>query len=97
MNPMPDVEVEIMLLNFLMFLIVKTRRYENDNKELIFLEVTIRNNLNHSYDLAVYCKPAITKVQIKSHSNIFPDIIMENLKGFYHAHCTLEKIIRKII
>ena len=27
--------------------------YENDNKELNFLDVTIRNNWNHSYDFAV--------------------------------------------
>ena len=30
------------------------REYENDNKELKFFDVTIRNNLNHSYDFAVY-------------------------------------------
>ena len=31
--------------------------YENDNKELNFLDVTVRNNLNHSYDFAIYRKP----------------------------------------
>ena len=44
--------------------------YENDNKELDFLDVTIRNNLNHSYDFALYRKPAITNVQMKLYSNI---------------------------
>lgn len=34
----------------------------------------------------VYCKPAKTKVQIKPHSNICPDIITEYLQGFYDAH-----------
>ena len=59
-----------------------TIEYENDHKELNFLDVTIRNNLNQSYDFAVYRKPAITNVQIKPHSNIFPNIAMGVLKGF---------------
>ena len=42
-----------------------TIEYENDNTELNFLSVTIRNNLNHFYDFPVYRKPAITNVQIK--------------------------------
>ena len=36
-----------------------TTEYENDRKELNFLDVAIRNNLNHSYDFAVYSKPAM--------------------------------------
>ena len=44
---------------------------KNDNKELNFLDVTIRNNLNHSYDFALYRKPSITNIQIKLHSNIW--------------------------
>ena len=44
-----------------------TIEYENDCKELNFLDVTIRNNLNHSYDFAVYHKLAITNIQIKPH------------------------------
>ena len=59
-----------------------TIEYENDHKELNFLDVTIRNNLNQSYDFAVYCKPAITNVQIKPHSNICPNIAMGVFKGF---------------
>ena len=43
-----------------------TIKYENDKRELNFLNVTIRNNLNHSYDFAVYRKPAITNVQKKA-------------------------------
>ena len=46
------------------------------------MDVTIRNNLNHSYDFSVYCKPAITNVQIKPHSNICPNIAMGVFKGF---------------
>ena len=45
-----------------------TIEYENDNKELNFLDLTIRNNLNRFYDFAVYRKAAITNIQIKSHS-----------------------------
>ena len=48
-----------------------TIQYKNDNKELNFLDVTIRNNLNHSYDFALYRKPSITNIQIKLHSNIW--------------------------
>ena len=59
-----------------------TIEYENDHKELNFFDVTIMNNLNQSYDFAVYCKPAITKVQIKPHSNICPNIAMGVFKGF---------------
>ena len=54
---MPDLEVEVMLLYFQIFFIVKTHRYaikhENEHKELNFLDVTIKNNLNQSYDFAV--------------------------------------------
>ena len=56
--------------------------YKNDHKELNFLDVTIKNNLNQSYDFAVYRKPAITNVQIKPHSNICPNIAMGLFKGF---------------
>ena len=47
-----------------------------------FLDVTIRKNLNHSYDFAVYCKPTITNVQIKPYSNICPNIAVGVSKGF---------------
>ena len=50
--------------------------YENDNKELNFLQVKLKNNLNHSYDFAVYRKPAIANVQMKPYSNICPNIAM---------------------
>ena len=58
MIPMSDLEVEVMLLHFQIFFIVKTRRYaikyENEHKELKFLDVTKKNNLNQSYDFAVF-------------------------------------------
>ena len=56
--------------------------YGNDRKELNFLEVTIRNNLKHSYDFAVYYKLAITNVQIKLHSKICLNVAMGVFKGF---------------
>ena len=59
-----------------------TIEHEKENKELNFLDVTIKNNLNQSHDFAVYRKPAITNVQIKSHSNICPNIAMDVYKGF---------------
>ena len=58
-----------------------TTEYDNDNKEVNFLDVTIKNNLNHSYDFAVYRKPAITNVKIKPYSNICLDIAMGIFKG----------------
>ena len=75
-------------MNFLMFLIVKTQikytiEYENEHKELNFLDIIINNNLNQSDDFAVYRKPAITNVQIKAHSNICPSIAMEVFKRVF--------------
>ena len=56
-----------------------TIEYENEHKELNFLDVTTNNNLNQSYDFAVYCKPkpANTNVQIKSHPNNCPNIVQK--------------------
>ena len=47
------------------------------------MDITVKNKLNQSYDFAVYYKPAITNVQIKPHSNIFPNIAMGLFKGFF--------------
>ena len=46
------------------------------------MDVTIKNNLNQSYDFAVYCKPAISNIQIKPHFSICPNIAMGVFKGF---------------
>ena len=59
-----------------------TIEYENEHEELNFLDVTIKNSLNQSYDFAVYHKPAITNIQIKPQSNICPNIAMRVFKGF---------------
>ena len=58
-----------------------TIEYENDHKELNFLDAIIRNNLNHSYNFAVYRKPVITNVQIKPHSNVCLNIAVGVFKG----------------
>ena len=47
-----------------------TIEFENEHKELNFLDVTIKNNLNESYNLKVYRKPAIPNVQVKPRSSI---------------------------
>ena len=59
-----------------------TIQHENKHKELNFLDVTIKNNSNQSYNFTVYCKPAITKVEIKPHNNICPNIAMGVFKRF---------------
>ena len=56
--------------------------YENDHKELNFLDVTIRNNLNQTDYSTAYLKPVIANVQIKPHSNICRNIAMGDFKGF---------------
>ena len=47
--------------------------YENDNKELIFLDIRVTNNENYSYDFTVYIKLAITNIQVKLHYNLSPN------------------------
>ena len=72
-----------------------TIEYENEHKELNFLDVTIKNNLNQSYDFTVYSKPTITNVQIKPHSNICPNIVMGVFKRFlsYALHICSENYL----
>ena len=64
--------------------------YENDHKELNFMDVTIRNNLNQYDDFTVCLKP---------HSNICRNIAMGDFKGFLlHAlHICLENYLAQDI
>ena len=71
------------VLNFQNQQIQYTIEYENEHKELNFLDVTIKNNSNHSYEFEVYRKLAIKNVQIKPRYNICPKIAMEGFKGFF--------------
>ena len=54
---------------------------ENDG-ELSFLDINIRNNREGSYKFKVFRKDAITNVQIKPNSSINPNIINGVFKGF---------------
>ena len=45
-----------------------TAEYENDAKELNYLDITIKNSNNGSYEFKVFRKDAITNVQIKENS-----------------------------
>ena len=54
---------------------------ENEEKCLNFLDIKIKNN-NGRYEFDVHRKPALTNVQIKSHSCIPPDTITSIFKGF---------------
>ena len=61
------------------------------------MDVAIKNNSNQSYDFAIYCKPAITNVQIKPHSNICSN--MGVFKGFLSRvlHICSEKCLAQEI
>ena len=51
-------------------------------------------DLNQSYDFAVYPKPAITNVQIKTFQHLSKHSYWEYLKRFSHVHY---KFVQKII
>ena len=73
--------------------------HENDNKELNFVDVTIRNNLIHSYNFSVYHKLAITNVQIKLPPNISPNIVMGVFKRFLSCGlhiCSAKCLVKEI-
>jgi len=80
-----DIEISKQFLNILNQQEPKiqfTAEYENDNKELNFLDVTIKNNNNGKYEFKIHRKNAITNVQIKPHSSISPNIKDGVFKGF---------------
>ena len=51
-----------------------TIEFENNQKQPNFLDITITNNRNDSYDFKIFRKSAITNVQIKSKSNMAPNV-----------------------
>ena len=61
-----------------------TLEMENENKELNFLDVKIKNNQNGKYEFSVHRKNAITNIQIKPHSDHDPKILNGIFKGFVH-------------
>ena len=65
--------------------------YEDNNKQLNFLDCTIINTRNGRYETKVFRKNAITNVQIKSDSHHDDNIKYGIFKGFLHrarAVCT---------
>ena len=56
-----------------------TIEFENENK-LSFLDVTITNTGNDSYDFKIFRKTSITSIKLSS--NIAPHIAMVVFKGF---------------
>ena len=59
-----------------------TIEFENENKQLSFLDVTITNTGNNSYDLKSFRQTSVINVQIKPNSNIAPHMAMRLFKVF---------------
>ena len=59
-----------------------TTEFENENKQLSFLDITITNTGNNSYDFKIFRKRSVTNVHIRPNSNIALHIIMVVFKGF---------------
>ena len=58
-----------------------TTEFENDNKQLDFLDITIANN-GTTYDFKIFKRLAITNVQIKPNSNLAPNMSISVFKEF---------------
>ena len=56
--------------------------FETNQKQLNFLDTTITNNGTNSCDFKIFSKPAITNAQIKSNSNMVPNVSVSAFKGF---------------
>lgn len=72
-----------------------TSEYENEDNELNFLDVTLKNTKNNKYLFKVYRKDAITNVQIKPSSSIAPNVKDGVIKGFIsraYAICSPESL-----
>ncbi|XP_065643064.1 uncharacterized protein LOC136074653 [Hydra vulgaris] len=59
-----------------------TVELENDLKQLNFLNINITNTGSGPYEFQIHRKEAITNVQLKTNSNINPNIIISVFKGF---------------
>jgi hypothetical protein len=66
-----------------------TIEHENENKELNFLDVTVKNNGTGQYEFKVHRKEAITNIQIKPTSDHDPKVIDGVFKGFVHRALTI--------
>ena len=89
-NDIPSSETFLGILNSQEPRIQFTADYENDEKELNFLDVTVKNTKINKFSFKVYRKDAITNVQIKPSSSVAPNIKDGVIKGFVsraHAIC----------
>ena len=59
-----------------------TIELENSNAELSFLDVTVQNDRQGSYNFNVHRKKAITNLQIKPTSSVNPELVKGVFKGF---------------
>ena len=75
-------------------LIKYTIEFENENKQLSFLDATITSTGNNSHDFKIFRKTSIANVQIRSNSNIAPNTAVEVLKGF---HSRIYKICKDFL
>lgn len=76
-----------------------TVELENEQKELTFLDINIKNDKNGKFQFKVHRKDAITNVQIKPHSSIAPNIADGVFKGFLaraYAICSKEYLQAEI-
>ena len=62
--------------------------FENESKQLNFLDITITNAGNNSYDFNIFWKTSITNVQIKPSPNIAPHIAMGVFLSRANKICT---------
>ena len=62
------------IFNFQHIAIQYTIDFENENKQLHFLDITIKSNENNSLNFKVFFETTITNVPIKLHSRISPNI-----------------------
>ena len=83
----PDFKIKKKSLQFLEILnkqdssIQYTVEFENNQKQLNFLDITITDNGTDSYDFKIFRKPTITNALIKSNSNMAPNVSVSVFKG----------------
>ena len=62
--------------------------FENESKQLNFLDITITNTGSNSYDFSIFWKTSLTNVQIKPSPNIAPHIAMGVFLSRANKICT---------
>ena len=76
-----------------------TTEFENNLKQLNFLDITITNNGTNSYDFKILRKPAITNLRIKTNSNMAPNVSQCNRRFTENGYerKTLEQITKNYL